>query len=456
MRTIITILTMVLAMNLAFSQTVITTFETGETPLYSTLTDSPQPDNQTVFDMDANNPDKTGINTTDKCLYILTNQIVSTESGVGRPAWYSNCFIIEFDNAVTIDENNRFLHIMHWKESLLNPWLIYGDSGNGTEVEIARGACPEAGKWFDIVVDIKAKINTVKKIRVVLDGNWGNTEESYYPPTKFYYDEIIMTGDSRPRGSGHGIYLTQSNILDFENKLDTDSKVTFTKQAAAYTNDIFYNNDDKTGINTSDKCCYFNRNSVAAPAWVWWHGFYFELIDPIYMGNSRYLHIMMKKSVAEGSNVQVSVQNFDPVVSSGQSAYLMSEKLTTEWVDYVFDIPSSHRYIKGIYLKFNNNSANTAIGCFADEFWIDNDPMSRAKLPTNLDPKNTAEKYTIELSGKQLNIQSLENSPLSIRIYTIDGCLVNAQQTSSLNMEFASSGIYILNIDGKTTKIIVK
>ncbi len=448
MKTTFTLFSMVLALNFAFSQTVITNFETGETPLYSTLTGA-NTENQTEFNMNADNPGKSGINTTNKCLYILTNQVIPPSDNIeaGRPQWGENNFTIEFENPITIDDNNRYLHILHWKERTLHVWLVYGTDANGTEMEIGRGPCTEAGKWFDMVADVKAKMTSLKKIRVILDGNWGATatEETFYPPTKFYYDEIILSGDPNPRGA---TYLTQSNILDFEDNSETNSKVTFTKQNNLYINDIFYDNDDKTGINTSDKCCYFNRNSGSL---VWWHGFLFDLINPIDMGTNQYLHIMMKKSASETQNVQVSLLNLSGV----QSAALMNNPLTTEWVDYVFTVPVTHQYIKSIYLKYNAAGADT--GCFADEFRIDNDPTPRTQLPPTSTKQNTlAEKYTIDLSGKQLRIQSNENTTLSIRIYTIDGCLVNDQQTSSLNMEFTSSGIYLLNIDGKTEKIIVK
>ena len=176
MKTIVTLFTMVLALNLVFSQTVITTFEAGETPLYSSIYGAAA-DQQTVFDMDADNPDKSGINTTDKCLYILTNQLIPAEGDLeaGRPGWNQNCFTIEFDEPVTIDDANRYLHIMHWKERTLHTWLVYGyetaDTPASDGIELGRGPCTEAGKWFDIVVDVKAKMTSLGKIRVVLDGN---------------------------------------------------------------------------------------------------------------------------------------------------------------------------------------------------------------------------------------------------------------------------------------------
>jgi len=138
------------------AQQTIATFETGSTT-FGTITGAPA-DEQTEFVIGAENPDKTGLNTTDKCLYILSNQVYKEDylDPDGRPTWSGNVFYITFDTPLAIDASNRYLHILHWKESLLNStWLVFAENGDGTYVEIGRGNCPEAGKWFDMVVDLQ-------------------------------------------------------------------------------------------------------------------------------------------------------------------------------------------------------------------------------------------------------------------------------------------------------------
>ena len=182
----------------------IATFEDDDTPLVTiTGADASQ---QTIFDINSENPDKTGLNKSDKCLYILTNQVLSNEAAIARPTWAGNVFYITFEQPITITDDNRFLHIMHLKERLLNPWLVYGDNGNGTFVELARIPCAVENTWFDMVIDVKAKMTAVKRFRVHLDGNWGSDimMARSYPPTKFYYDNIELNNSPEARIANPG------------------------------------------------------------------------------------------------------------------------------------------------------------------------------------------------------------------------------------------------------------
>jgi len=336
------------------AETVIATFETGQSPLGTIIGSAA---NQTVFDMSTDNPDKTGLNTSDKCLYVLTKE------GVNLPGWFGNNVTITFDTPINITADNQYLHILHLKERILHNWVVYGVDAANAQIEIARGDCPEANKWFDIVVNIKSKMDVIKKIIIVLDGNWGGVENRFYEATKFYYDEIILDNNPLPRGAD---VITRANLLNFEDSGVTDATVNYTVHDAAYYYDVNYDNSENTGLNRTDKCAVFKGNSkTPAP---WWHGFEFSFKNPVDARGYGYLHVLMKKSVAEAQNVQISLVNLDGT----QSAALMNAPLTTEWADYVVAIPATHAFFNKMYIKFNAQSAGTE--CYADEILLSNDP----------------------------------------------------------------------------------
>ncbi len=419
----------------------IATFETGSTTL-GTIAGAGV-EQQTSFVLDATNPNKTGLNTSDKCLYILSNQVqsedVSAESP-GRPQWNANVFTITFDSPISITAANRYLHIMHNKESLLSgTWLIFAENGDNNYVEIGRGACPEAGKWFDMMVDFDTKLTTVKTIRVNLDGNWGSDPIArFYPPTKFYYDDIVMNNSSLPRAE----LITRSNLLDFEDTSVTNATVTLVTQNAGYTTNLAYVNPTSS-VNTSSSCAYFKRNSGTL---VWYHGLQFTFKSPVDAGTNQYLHVMMKKSVTETQNVQISLFN----IGGTQSAALMNVPLTTAWVDYVMTIPSAHSVFNQMWIKFNAAAVTTE--CFADQIYIDNSSAPRTALTTVM---NELEAESFKLYSESGKIILNASTTKEIEIYNISGKKVYSNKTSDLIWNAPTKGLYVVRVNEKAQKIVV-
>ena len=171
----------------------IATFEDGSVPFYSTLLGNSNQQLQTPVVVD--NPHRDEINTSSKCLYVRTRQ----DKDKGIPAWSANNIVIWLKETVEINDDNRFLHVMHWKGQKLNSWLIYGSADGVNYVELGRGGCPAAQQWFDIVVDVKSQLNELRTIKIILDGNWTNNAARYYEPTDFYYDEIVLSDTFAPR-----------------------------------------------------------------------------------------------------------------------------------------------------------------------------------------------------------------------------------------------------------------
>ena len=419
----------------------IATFEAGSTTL-GTITGAPI-DEQTSFVLDATNPDKTGLNSSDKCLYILSNQVYYDDvtNTDGRPTWNGNVFNITFDSPITITSANRYLHMMHYKESLLSgTWLIFAENGDNNFIEIGRGACPEAGKWFDMMVDFNGKMSTVKTIRVHLDGNWGTDPATrFYPPTKFYYDDIVLNSNSLPRAQ----LITRSNLLDFEDSSVTNATVTLVTQNAAYSTSLAYATPTSS-VNPSSSCAFFKGNTLLPS---WWHGLQFTFKSPVDAGTNQYLHIMMKKSASEAvKNVQVSIFN----LAGTQSAALMNVPLTTEWVDYVMQIPSTHTIFNQMYIKFNAAAASTE--CFADEIYIDNSSSPRTNITTAL---NEAEAKLYNIYSENGKIKLNATTDKEIQIFNISGKRLFSLKSSTLEWTAPSKGLYVVRVNNVSNKIVV-
>jgi hypothetical protein len=442
MKTKITLF-LVLLMSIHAMAQQIATFETGSTTI-GTIAGAPA-DQQTEFIIGAANPDKTGLNTSDKCLSILSNQVVSTDVSItspGRPDWDKNVFTIRFDAPVSITAANRYLHIMHHKQRMLNTtWLVFAENGNDTYVEIGRGSCPEAGKWFDIMVDFNGKLTSVRTIRVHLDGNWGTDPVTrFYEPTRFLYDDIVMNNNPLPRGT---TTITRANLLDFENSTTTNSTITLNVQNAVYTTDLA-NANVSSSVNNSLTCAKFVRNSGTL---TWWHGLHFTFKSPVDAGANQYLHIMMKKSVAETANINANLVN----LSGTASATLIGIPLTTEWVDYVLTIPSTHTIFTQLYIKYNAQAVTTE--CFADEILLSTSATPRTSITTAMNHAD-ANKYTLFAENSKITYKSSELN--DVKIYSVSGQLVYSQRTTNLQFEAAQKGLYIVKINEFSQKLLVK
>lgn len=316
---------------------------------------------QEIFDTNAVNPVKAGINNSEKCLHIRTKQ----DQANVIPNWWTNSVIITFDQQIQLTDDNRYFHVMHMRERILQCWLVYADNGDGKFVEISRADVSSANEWFDIVCDLKSKLNQVKRIKVCLAGNWGTSP--YYEPTSFYYDNIELSSNSEVRGE---TFITDNNLLDFEDEAVTNSRAVLAVQNAAYTTSMSYDNPNQDALNQTLKCAYFTGNGTMPE---WWHGLQINFKSTVDASDKQYLHIMMKKSVVEDEDYPTVISFAD---SNGkQSADFINEVLTTEWVDYVVEIPETHKKFKTIYVKFNAASASTE--CYIDELYLDNDPNPR-------------------------------------------------------------------------------
>ncbi len=150
------------------------------------------------------NPYKNGLNLTDSCLYVRSRKDLTSTPAI--PAWSQNSVIFTFEEPLVIADNNRFLHILHWKGQILNNWLMYATQDGTTWKEIKRDVCPAAQTWFDIVGDIKPVFSSIKAFKIYLDGNWiGSGNDRYYEPTDFYYDEISFMDTATPRSASTAV-----------------------------------------------------------------------------------------------------------------------------------------------------------------------------------------------------------------------------------------------------------
>jgi hypothetical protein len=142
------------------------------------------------------NPDKGGVNTTNKTLLAET-------SADKLDAWWGGPRV-DFNSAFTVSSSHTYLHILVKTDLPKYEFLILFD----TSSESWNGTFnPETTDWFDYVIDltdVKGQDDlsgkSVKGFRVAVSVNDDGQQDK-----KLYLDEIIVNDDSNPRTAGTAI-----------------------------------------------------------------------------------------------------------------------------------------------------------------------------------------------------------------------------------------------------------
>ncbi|MCK9507689.1 MAG: hypothetical protein M0Q54_04555, partial [Pigmentiphaga sp.] len=264
----------------------------------------------------------------------------------------------------------------------------------------------------------------------------------HYTGSGIDVDKFTITNQHIPLVHDGEISGDQMKI-SFEDMHDVNAMISSNVQDAAYISDLNFINADNQGLNTSNRCAYFKGNSKKP---LWWHGFDFTFTEPIEAPNNSYLHVLLKKSMAESQRVQITLVN----LSGQQSDPLFNDPISTEWVDYVMPIPEMHKTFNRLYVKFNAQSPDTE--CFADEFLLTDDPAPRTALASRLDAMVTP-RGMITVSNRDIRIDTNETS--HIKLFNASGRQLGATHASTLHYTVSQPGLYIVHADGKSEKVLV-
>jgi uncharacterized repeat protein (TIGR02543 family) len=344
------------------------------------------------FTVWANNPATDGINETHRSLLIET---------VTAPDWWGNFFNFRLETPVTITESNRYLHIMHYRENLTNGWSVsinanepLGDDAQGNLR--FDGDNTTAGVWEDIVIDLNHLITTgvdFEKFMLIVDKNWDG-DNSNNPPTKYYFDEIVLSADPTPRTTADGGTLLLSGEIPPEpiNYADfAEWTIDDVNMIPAWYYDFgdgnyatWAVNPDADGANTSMNSLLVK--TVAAPNW-WGNFFNFRLETPITITEeNRYLHFYhYRENLTDGWSVSINAN--EPLADGDKGTLRFDGQNTTAgvWEDIVIDlnhlIGNSIAFEKFMIIVDINwdgdNSDNPPTEYYFDEIILSNDPNPR-------------------------------------------------------------------------------
>ncbi|WP_455587117.1 family 43 glycosylhydrolase [Bacteroides sp.] len=313
------------------------------------------------------NPATDGINTSTQCL--LNNRKL-----VGWTDCTGKLYNSELNYAQVTDEN-RYLHIMVYAEEAASSLIFirtgekddvwaYNAENKGTEIRFDF----TPGKWKDVVVDLKGKVESVYGF-YFLSQDWDvpNHERN------FYYDEIVMNNDPLPRTAG---FIDKAGVAaDFE---EGGSIPTFenTGNACAAINVV--SNEDNEGLNKSEQTLLITTTTETNAEW--WGGANITFGKPFLVTEqNRYLHIMIK----------TELENLEFNLFTGEENWYGNFTPQKDgWYDYVIDLIGGKFNLSGkLFTGFRalvnaDKAVNRGKKLFLDEIILNDSSIPRIASTT--------------------------------------------------------------------------
>ena len=412
------------------------------------------------------NPDKTGLNATDKALHLTS---------LKGHSWWPDFLDFTLTSPITITSANRYLHMYHFRENLnqgfsvnINNEKTWEDPDKGTKRFDMQLTTP--GKWEDIVVDLKWFLDNnvpFTSIGILMDTNWGGGAE---PVTNYYFDEIALNNSNLPRGIN---ILSDAQMSLFYGNAPSYAKwvKAIDTQNAENVSTIVANPfTTQTAKLNSTKVLKFDKSANAS----WWQGLRTVLPGVFKVGVNAvptFLHVMVNIPVMDAAHdpyvIQLNAKDFsgNQIDSGDLLKYFNSDAGT--WVDMVFDV-TSLGYVQEFSIRFDvrKDIADAFINSPAGTFYVD-----AVSIDANPDARTVVVSPTAVVNPKtsDLKIYStnrkivVEGNAVSIEVYNLLGKSINKISATTFKTELpvSQSGVYLVkavSVNGNisNTKVLIK
>ena len=372
------------------------------------------------------NPLKTGINATNKCL--LNHRIKGTSSG-----WKTGGSLSANPlTPVSISSSSRYLHVFIYSDQSYagyiklrytpvdNEWL---DPSKEIRFNFT------AGKWTDIVLDLQSLNVTSVYGLYFLSLDWYLT---YPTDSYFYYDEIEVTNSPNPRGAT--LYETACTVADFETNGIIPS-VAMTGSSGGTTTEVV-DNPVTTGTNQTGKSLRVSQQNETT----WWSRAIINFNTPVKINsNNRYMHMMVK--CPSGLSV---------VTNNPSEHWFTNVNIPkrNEWCDVVVDMMSTAYNLNNTVLNSISICANSTtyipnMEWYIDEVTFSNQSQARVGISSFLD------QLTCSLTTEDDDWNFVNVNPVNSILVTNSGVLP-ATFTLNIDVRTAAKDPYKLTQEPMT------
>ena len=135
------------------------------------------------------NPSKSGINTSDKCV---------GATNVANADWWKNFLMLDLQEPVTIDDNHRILTLLAYR-SIQPKEMRIGFNTHEESGQLYQGKLTTDGTWERISIDLADYVGkTLNTIYIVLSCNWSDPRTGWGEATYCFDDITLSAGEALP------------------------------------------------------------------------------------------------------------------------------------------------------------------------------------------------------------------------------------------------------------------
>ena len=388
----------------------------------------------------ADNPDKSGINESDK-----VGKFRKLQNGL----WWAYAWFNFPDTYIAAsNEKTQYLHVMVRKPLKSTVCVQLVGYNNASTDEIQKTNKKE-NEWEDMVFEITHP-NFYNSVQFKAD--FVNTSGHLTEDLDIYFDDIIVNDDPTPRGGTLEEDNRSYKIADFESGFfgtwGTNANDGINGVKEDHETFLIVDNPLKNDVNNSEKVALFERRQGG----LWWAYAWFTFDNILVEETPRYLHVMVNKPLVSTICAQMKDRHASPSSNTGEIKSNAQTK-TNEWEDIVFTIDKTGNYS---YFEFkpdfvNPSSATSDIDIYFDDIVLNNDPAPRGKI-TGTGNKNITfsgiQVFPMATSGI-INIVNETLQTIKISIYDLNGSIMKEELLSGthkyLNIASFATGLYILN-----------
>ncbi len=371
----------------------------------------------------ANNPNTSGINTSEKCFLVNDND--------GHQWWHKLKLRPQTDYVIKqFSPTHVYLHFKCFRTRIGEASEMQIFNSQNTLIFQQQFNNTKVGVWEDFVFDLTDKIENqeVALIWILPELNFNNNVSA----ASYYFDDIKLVESSYPDGAN---ILDVNNIVNFDNTDLTQQNISEIKVQSAEASYSIVDNPNVTAVNPTGKVIRYSKPANTT----WWHSLllYINGLVKVEYPNT-YLHFMMYNP--SGAPVAVLVDDHTSK-QLNNTVYVYDSQ---EWEDFVIDL-SEVTTIKDIAFRFDvsveDNWANPAGYYYIDEIVLNDDFAPRTTVSGVKDIKTTVLRISNE-DGK-ININALDMT--SVNIYSANGIKISEKTGLFNDASFKlSQGIYIV------------
>ena len=404
------------------------------------------------------NTDKSGINTSDKCLMVVN---------VANADWWGNFIGLKLATPITVTESNRYLRFMAYRSIQPKNFRI-GINGREDANSVYQNKLKSDGVWEGVVADLGTKFmgQEINDIEIIFSNNWDDPRTGWGVAT-YMFDNFELGDTPIPPGvtvmDGNGLSVGFEDQAEMDKWVNVIDMINVNNQYAIIDNPFTSSTVDNAG-----KIFQFDKSDQAS----WWQGARFDFTGIMPVGgdaNPEYIHVMVyvpAKVLGDLPSIDIQLCAKDHMGNENTQIFTVWDDQVDEWMDLVMPIDKIV-YLKELTVRFDvrrnaddtgwiNSPANTF---YLDAITFDKNPDPRTKIVVGL-PKilpNTLANIRTLSKAIQVNV----SQKAGIQVYNVLGGLVKSISTEGSTTIDLQTGIYVVKITSATgqkqiTKVLVK